>query len=410
MPEAEHELIERVRATIARYHMLAPGARVMAAVSGGPDSVCLLHVLRRLGYAVEVAHFDHQTRAGESMADAEAVAALAEGLAVPCHRETRPVEAEAAASALSFEDYARTVRYAWLIRITRERGCEALATGHHAGDQAETVLMRLLRGTGPQGLAGIPAVREEDGVRIVRPLLAIGREEVLAFLDEGALAYRTDRTNADTRHLRNRIRHELIPELAAHYNPQVCDALTRLAESQRVEGDFLREAAAAFLAECLVPGGAIARAPFRLGHPALQRRAVQALARRHGVECPAERLIDAAGFIQHGQTGQAFDLGGGVILRNTRDTAEIGPEDAAPDEDPVPLAVPGETAAFGRTFRTRILDAPPGGPLAAYCSPGRQVFDLDALGTGLVVRRRQPGDRFTPLGLSGSKKLKDYFI
>ncbi|HIJ73660.1 MAG TPA: tRNA lysidine(34) synthetase TilS [Candidatus Hydrogenedentes bacterium] len=402
-------LIERVRRTIAAHNMIGAGERVLAAVSGGADSVCLLDALGALGYALEVAHFDHQTRNGESGEDAAFVRELAARRGLPFHTASRAIEPEAAASPLSFEEYARQARYEFLLDTAEQVGCACVATGHQADDQAETVLMRLLRGTAPHGLAGIPPVRAERGVRIVRPLLACTRNEVLAYLEDLGLPHQIDRTNADTRFLRNKVRHELLPRLA-EFNPRVRDALCRLADLERVENAFIEAAARTFWQQCLGEDQAIDRQAFARGDPALQRRAVLMLAWGRGVDCPFDRVAAAARFIAEGSTGRAFDLGGGVTLHNGRTTTEVRTGPVVLADRVIPLAVPGDTEAFGRLYRVRRLDRVPAADLAAYCSPTRQVFDAQAAGAALAVRHRRAGDRFTPLGMTGTKKLKDYFI
>lgn len=403
-------VIDAVRETIRQHPMIGTGEKILAAVSGGPDSVCLLHVLVELGYPVEVGHFDHQTRNGASADDAAFVEDLANRLSLPFHFGTAPVEREADASPLSFEEYARQARYAFLLETARDRACAIVATGHHADDLAETVLMRVLRGAAPSGLAGIPPVRNEGDVRIVRPLLACTRDDVLAFLETRDIAYCTDRTNAETRHLRNRIRHELMPRLSDEYNPRVREALVRLAGLEHVENDFIAQCAGAFLEKCLLADGGLSRADFAEGHPALQRRALVLLGYRHGVECPFDRVAAAVAFVCDGPAGRSFDLGGGVTLRNAREVTEVLAQPLEQDDRVVPLDVPGEVDAFGTLFRARVLDALPADNMKSYCTPTRQVFDADALGRRIELRRRRPGDRFAPLGLSGSKKLKDYFI
>jgi len=148
--------VERVIETIRKHALIEKEEKTLVAVSGGADSVCLLHVLHEAGYQVEVAHFDHQTREGASQNDAAFVRDMAECLARPFHTESRAVAAGAEESPLSFEEYARNARYNFLIRAARASGCSTIATGHHADDQAETILMRTLRGTTPHGLGGIP--------------------------------------------------------------------------------------------------------------------------------------------------------------------------------------------------------------------------------------------------------------
>jgi len=402
--------IEAVRCTLSRFAMIHPGDRVLVAVSGGPDSVCLAHVLHELDTPIEIAHFDHQTRNGESAGDADFVRELASRLGAPFHIERRPVAEEAAASSQSFEQYARAVRYAFLCGTAERRGCRVLATGHHAGDQVETVLMRLLRGTGPSGLAGIRPVRRAKALRVVRPLICCTGAQIHAYLDSRGFEFRTDRTNADTRHFRNRVRHELLPRLREEYNPRVDDALLRLAEVQRDEDDLLEREVDAIWPACVRPEGTIDRAAFGAQHRALQRRLLMRVAWRAHVDCPFERIDAARRFVAGGPAGRAFDLGSGMLLRNSRTVTEVTPrrtgDDGACDEA-VPLTVPGETTALGKRFVARYLDRLPE-HVAAYCTPARQVFDAATMGRDVVVRRRQPGDRFTPLGASGTKKIKDY--
>jgi len=388
--------------------MVGPGDRVLAAVSGGPDSVCLLHVLLDLGYDVEVAHLDHDTRDGESRADAAFVRDLAAGWSLAYHCERRPVRAESETRRSSFEEHARQVRYKFFVRTAQERECTVIATGHHADDQAETVLMRLVRGTSPRGLAGIPPVGVRDGLRVVRPLFECTRDEITAYLDAQDLRYRIDRTNADTAHVRNRIRHDLLPLLARDYNPRAREALLHLAELLRCDSDLLDALATAAEKEVLAADEVLARAPFAGLHPALRRRVVARLAWRHGVDCPFERVDAAVRFAADAPTGQRFDLGGGVLLYSGRETVEVLPGPLETDDSEAALSVPGDTRAFGRCFAVAYCGTP--GDVARHCSPGLQVFDARALGSGLAVRRRRPGDRFTPLGMTGTKTLKKYLI
>jgi tRNA(Ile)-lysidine synthase len=410
MDPAARACLERVRETLRHYLMLAPAETTLVAVSGGVDSVCLLHILHTLGYRLEVAHFDHQTRNGQSQEDAVFVRDMAARLSLPFHLETRPVEQEARAAGCSFEEYARTVRYDFLLRTATARHCAAAATAHHADDQVETILLRLLRGTTPHGLAGIPPVRVAGGVRIVRPLLACTRGEIQAYVAAHDLPYRTDPSNADPRYVRNRIRHDLLPHLAREYNPHVREALLRLAETQRLDNEFLDGVAQSSFATCYVLEHGLDRRRFAALAPAIQHRVILRLAWQHGVECPYERVRAAARFVGEGPTGKRFDLGGGISLRNARSVTEIGTSLSVTDDSMIALQAPGVTRAFDRFFRVIELEGVPGGAAAAYCTPGRQVFDADGLGTPLIVRHRRRGDRFTPYGMTGTKKLQDYFV
>ncbi len=410
--ERSDSLVGRIEATIREFAMFEPGEKVLVAVSGGADSVCLVDVLHELGYALEVAHFDHQTRNGESAADAEFVRNLANAFSLPFHLESRPIEAEACGANHSFEEYARNARYEFFFRIAEARGCAVVATGHHADDQTETVLMRILRGTTPAGIAGIPPVAERHGVRIVRPLIACQREEILEYLKRRQLVYRVDRTNRDTIYPRNRVRHELLPLLERDYNPRVREALLRLAELERGDSELLDSLVEVPFEECVSGHKSIDRGCFSTLHPAVQRRILTRLAWHWGIECAFDRVQAATRFVAEGPTGRRLDLGEGVYLQNGREVTEVFGGDPAdvPTHTGAPLAVPGVTAAFGKTFTVTVRRQAPQGDLAAYCSPSRQVFGAAALGSDLVVRPRQPGDVFTPLGMQGSKKLKRYLI
>jgi len=408
--------LDQVLHTIRRHGMMVQGQRILAAVSGGPDSVCLLSTLLDLGYEVEVGHFDHQTRDGDSGADAAFVRDLAGWFDIPFHLETRPAAAEAARLGLCFEDYARQVRYAFLLSKAAERHCVAIATGHTADDQAETVLMRLLRGTSSRGGSGIPPVMEwcneltgGQVVRVVRPLIERTRGDVLGYLDAKRFGFRMDVSNWNRRYLRNRIRHELLPLLQRDYNPEVAAALNRFAEILRADNAYLDKLAEDVYSQCVQNGAEIDRAVFASLDVALQRRVLLLAARRAGVDdCPFERLDAAAEFVVSGQTGKLFDMGSGIQLQNARKTAQFLEMWTPEHPEQVALPIPGMVVFEGRRFRARLLDEPPPVHPAQYCHARRQLFDADALGGEVVVRTRRSGDRIAPLGMAGSKTLGDY--
>ena len=410
--KASGKLLDKVLETIGDRNLLEPEPRVLVSVSGGPDSVALLHVLNALGYSLEVAHFDHQTREGKSTEDAEFVRALAQRLGLPVHTATSSTQKLARESSQSFEAFAREERYAFLTQTARDEGIEAVATGHTKDDQAETVLMRVLRGTSPRGAAGIPPKIERDGVRIVRPLIYVSHAELREYLETLGETYRLDATNEELHFLRNRIRHGLLPQLKSAYNPRLEEALCRLADAQYDENDVMKALTHTFVDDVVLGEGEIDRARFRDGHRALQRRAVLEIAWRFGAEPDFELVDGAAKFVAAGPTGKSFDLGGGVQLCNGRDATVVVVAEAeagATNSFTVDFAIPGETRAFGKTFRAALLDEAPKGALSSYCTASRQVFDAQALSSGAVLRHRRPGDRIVPFGMKGHKKLKDYF-
>lgn len=401
-------LVSLVKKVIAEFDLISSDEKVLVAVSGGPDSVALLYVLFDLGYNLEVAHFDHQTRKGESKKDAEFVANLAKKLGLPFHLKSRPVEEEAFQLKRSFEEYAREVRYKFLLETARNRGCPVLATGHHADDQVETVLMRLIRGTTPLGLTGIPIVRIEEGIRIVRPLYYCSKGMIENWLSDRGVDWKVDYTNYTTDYLRNRVRNTLIPELKL-YNQKIREAILHLVELQQCENEFLSRITEGALQYILVDQK-ISRSRFAEYHEAIRRRCLAIIFQRKGIECTYERIVTASKFILTGSTGQKLDLGQGILLYNGKEWTEFVNQETHRDTKAVRLKIPGTTCAFGYHFNARIVMMPVNSDWKSYCKPYLQVFDADALADGVWVRTRENGDRITPIGMNSSKKLSDYFI
>ncbi len=400
-------LIDTFKKSISELH--SGGGPVLAAVSGGADSIALMHLLHRTVVPCGVAYFDHQTRQGESAKDGRFVAEAARALGLKFYLGGENVAALAEASGESFEMAARRARYAFLVGTAQTHGYTAIATGHHADDQAETVLLRLLRGASPAGLGGIPSRREEGGILVIRPLLDVTRVELRAWLEREGISWREDATNAETDALRNRVRHELPPLLARDFNPAIQEALNRLATLQRMDSALLARLAAAALYEIEDETGRIARAAFRALDPALQFRCLTDRIRRATAEADFETVSRAAAFIADGPAGKQIDLGNGVALYLSAEHAVLAPLVLEEDADEIHLTIPGTASGSGRAFEARWLDALPQGPLADYCHDGRQVFDGDALADTFVIRRRRAGDSIRPLGMEGTRKLKDVF-
>jgi tRNA(Ile)-lysidine synthase len=239
-------------------HALA-GTSGVVALSGGPDSVCLASILRELQgqgslARLVLAHLNHQLRGAASAADEEFVITLARDWGVACRTQRLEVAQVATQSGGNLEETARRLRYDWLTQIAREEGASWVATGHSADDQAETVLFRLLRGSGLHGLAGMAERRAlAPGVDLLRPLLDVRRHAVLAYLAEQGQGYREDASNQDLRLTRNRLRHELLPTLAEHYNPAIKEILVRLATQARQAQEEMDQIAGRLLVEAERP-------------------------------------------------------------------------------------------------------------------------------------------------------------
>ncbi len=416
---AEDELARAVREAVARHGMVRPGEKVVVAVSGGPDSLALLHVLWRLrdelGIALHVAHLNHLLRGEEAAADAAFVAEMAARLGLPVTVEEVPVARLAAERGLSVEEAGREARYEFFRRVAAATGAGRVALGHTRDDQAETVLMRLLRGSGPAGLSGIPPVR--DGW-IIRPLLAVPRTAVEAYCRRHGLRPRRDPTNEEPSYLRNRIRLELLPRLEAEYNPMLRQALAHLAEVLRAEEEWAGRAAADAADRLLRRSGDAVVVPVEglLGLPvALRRRVVRLAAERAGLPSLPFEHVERVLALAAGAVGRALSLPGGGLARLEHDGLVLGPDGEEPAPFAYRLEVPGSVAIPEAGLRL-VAEVVPGPPLprAGEQVPRGEgdvaVLDAERLPALLTVRSRRPGDRFRPLGLEGEKKLQDYFV
>lgn len=240
------DVVAAVQRTIGTYRLLPSGARVVIGVSGGADSVALLHVLSRLQESrqmrLHIVHLDHGLRP-ESADDAAVVKRLGVQWRLPSTVERRDVQAICAKQGWSLEEGARRIRYQVFLDVARRQSASHIVVAHTADDQAETVLMRLIRGTGLLGLGAIPVMRPLEEMWVVRPLLHVWRRDILAHLASARVDYREDATNHDRRFIRNRIRHELLPLLERDYNLNIKAALIQLAQLSQTDYAYLRHAA-----------------------------------------------------------------------------------------------------------------------------------------------------------------------
>jgi tRNA(Ile)-lysidine synthase len=386
--------------------MFAGGDVVLVAVSGGSDSVALLHVLHALapeyGLRLHVLHVDHRLRP-DSALDAEFVRALAARLGVPA--DVTPVTVPAGGS---LEARARDVRYAALEAAAARLGATRIALGHTADDQAETVLMRVLDGAGLRGLAGIPAVRG----RIVRPLLGMRRSALRAALQGAGLSWVDDPTNVDPKFFRNRVRHEVLPLLAALVEGDVVDRLARVARAARETVDALDRVAADELERLarpdgdavVLPMGALRALPEPVSAGVL-RLAAARLGARAPLRAWAHRGLRRV--LATPPPRGAWRLGGVTVEVSVGLVRVGGP--AGPALPPRAVSVPGAVALpeSGHALTARVVDA------AGYVVPRdrwRVAFDADTVGGPLVVRGRRRGDRFVPFGGPGERRLKSFLI
>lgn len=416
---------------IVLTHLIKPGETVVVGVSGGADSAALLHLLwqRRqdpqLPFRVVAAHLNHQTRGVDSDTDAEFVQQESTRLGVDCFVEHRNIPEIAARLGLGIEETGRRERYAFFERICLKAGAHVVAVAHHADDQAETVLHRILRGTGLRGLGGMSAVRPltpRSEVRLVRPMLEHTRAELRAYLDAHKIAFREDSSNQSLEPVRNRIRLNVLPLLEQQINPQVRGALIRLAEQARWFEEYFHESVIRTFETLIVSQSedtlilnaqAMARKS-RLLQTGLIREAYVSLGPGEA-DLTFDHLVRVSEMVSEPVSGKVIQLPGGVSVEKRYDqlifTNLLRPE-LDPEFEPVTLHVPGVTTLPQRLVQlgSEVL-LPPAEQvlsLAQAGSPLSEHFDLDALKLPLVVRTRRPGDRFCPLGVHGSKTLSDY--
>jgi tRNA(Ile)-lysidine synthase len=436
-----------VRDFVQRYDLLRPGETVVVGVSGGPDSLCLLHVLLRLreemDVCLHVAHLHHGARAEAADADADFVNDVAQRWHLPLTVVRRDIPAIAQQHGLAFEETARRVRYAFLSHVAGEVGASKVAVGHNADDQAETVLMHFLRGAGPAGLRGMLPATPLSHYRLltrisdfslpdpmpalVRPLLSIPRVEIEKYCKEHDLHPRFDRSNLDRTYFRNRLRHELLPLLET-YNPNVRRRLRHTA--QVVAADYelleqLRREAWDEVARSVSEAAVIFDLDRWRAQPlsirrALIRRAAYRL-RPHLRDVEFVHVENAARLAQEGETGTQATLPGGLFLTVGYEQLTLAGSDyALPVDGPalasgqeVSIVLPGVTSLPDGEWRLRAAFPSSWTLDEIAANPDRWVayMDADALEGPLVLRPRRSGERFRPHGLGGhAPRLTDWMI
>ena len=426
-------LERQVRRTIGRYDMLRAGDRVLVAVSGGPDSMALLAILRRLApemrLDLHVAHLDHGWRGRASARDAEFVrrTAVRLGLPVTVGQLGPQVWMVREGRQSSREARARDLRHRFLVETARGIGARKVALGHTRDDQAESFLMRLLRGSGARGLAGIyPVV---DGV-IIRPLIDVRRADLIAFLKETHLSYRVDATNRDTTLTRNRIRRRLMPLLEREFNPAIVETLAHAADLLRDEDGLLGELAEAKYREIASRRGESvvlqARALQELPVPVRRRVLRLALSEVRGDlrRIALQHVEQSLSLLDHPRRRGHVSLPGGTGVDVQGDQLRIAREPAATGAAAVSRSgggdsprealcpVPGEVAlpGFGLTLRARVVPRDALSDDLRQAGRERAYLDADLLPGPLLIRPRRPGDRFVPLGAPGTRKVKSFLI
>jgi len=425
------QLLEKTVQTIKSFRMLKPHDTVLAGVSGGPDSVCLLDLLtvlsRRMDLRIGVAHLNHGLRCTEADQDAAFVRALAAKYKLTFYEKKINVRNAAKNSKTSIEAAGRDHRYAFFHEIASNKGFSKIALGHHRDDNAELFLINLFRGSGPRGLGGIPPAR---GV-IIRPLIQAERREIMDYLAENHLAYRSDHSNTDPAFLRNKIRHELLPLLKRDYNPRIEETLNRTSDIFRSEQSWIDAQIDQSLEKSTLTSSnqeqVLRIADLKDLHTAQLRRILRAGIKNikgdlRGIR--QSQVTSAIALLYQNRSEAWIDLPARIRIVKNKDKLIIRREPqhlrtsrpfCAPpvyqyifplENLPVHLWIP-------EIQKTIILSKWQGCSLPDFNNPaiaGLVFFDLDHIRSPLTVRNPGPGDRFIPLGMKGSQKVKDFFI
>jgi len=414
-------MLEQVAKTIARYNMFRPGDRAGVAVSGGADSVCLLYVLLELAprwnLRLTVLHLDHQLRGDESRGDAAFVRDLAASLNLPFEFQQADVAAACRESGDNLEQAARAARLDFFRARMHTGSVDRIATGHTRSDQAETVLFRFLRGSGSAGLAGI---RPVTGEGIVRPLLEIGRPQIEQYLRERGIAWRNDSTNASAAFDRNRIRHGLLPQLTAEWNPAMSETLAHTAEWAQAEevyweGELARIAAIHLTLEppaVLLRVDSLAALPLAVARRLLRRAMELTKGDLRGIGF--EHLASVLELADSGEGHGRLQIPGLDVFRsfNWLRFAPPGLDNLENRNYRMPLPpsgtvrLPGQrivvhTELFENTTVTDSSDGVYNGCVGC--------LDWNRLSGALEVRNWRPGDRYQPVGHAGVEKIKELF-
>ena len=433
MPNIEKKILRAVERTIATRRMVQAGDTLLVAVSGGPDSVALVHILLALApkfsFQIAMAHLNHCLRGDESERDETFVVSLAEQLELPLHVERQDVRRYQKSRHLSLEAAARQVRYGFYHTVAAKFGYEKIALGHHSDDNAELILMYLLRGSGPLGLSGIPPVRDH---KIVRPLIDIRRTEIMDYIAVKGLDYVEDSSNRDSQYLRNKVRNRLIPELKTEYNPKLVVSLNRLASIIDAEERWIES-----LIQPIFEKVIVYEKRDRIGFDisklnqqtiAVRRRLIRKaiLKVKGNLRRMAFTHVEAAlKLAQKGPDLGVLDLPDQIRISRQNDVLIMsreeqnlrhftnGPLSSLTPDYEYRLAKPGEISIKEAALKIRFSEIPPEHTTDWHPSEhgsGSAYFDMEKVHFPLVIRNFRPGDRFSPLGITGRQKLKKFFI
>lgn len=410
---------------IRQEQLILPGDRASVAVSGGADSVALLRILlelrHELGVVLSVCHFNHKIRGPEADADEQFVSDLARQFDLVFHLGSGDAPAYAHNQGISLETAARELRHNWFVELIRDGKASKIATAHTQDDQAETVLMRVIRGAGTRGLAGVAPQQKQKA--LVRPLLGITRKEIEQYLNRLGQNWREDSTNRDLHHTRNRIRHELLPLLERGYNPAIRETLSDLAEVARGEEEYWEKEIAALAARLVRSGKpsrsgrsnrqqastlAVDLAAFRALPLAIQRRLLRTIGENSGVTLEFRHIQELLALTAQSKRGKEVVLPGGLVATCSLRELQINHQpkvESAPDYR-YRLPVPGKLTVpeLNTTISVQVVTLAGESVVSRYNSA---LLDRTLLASELIIRNWHAGDRFFPAHTRSPRKVKE---
>lgn len=410
------------RSALSRRELVKKGDHIVIGLSGGPDSVCLFHLFANLSQSWDLSlypvHINHRLRPGDAERDRDYTVALAASLGFPCRVVERDCCAVASENSMSGEEAGRKIRYEAFSRVAEEiagtgvpRERIKIAVGHNRNDQMETILFRFLRGTGPDGLAGMAMKRENEmGFQVIRPLLEIDREDIAGYCSANGLSPCLDKTNALPVYVRNKIRLELLPLLSREYNAGIGDALLRLGNIAAQDRDYLEDKTKRALEDLLQSGGEdrcrLDGAGLRELHPAIRRRVLLEALERIGLAMDMEyvHLEQLESLIAAGRTSSRTDLPGGYACEISYGAVDLYRKGDGTGGPPIPPEL-----------KVRIYNREDYIP-----AKGKAAFDLDLFleeyrylvdpVSMIAVRTREPGDFIVLPGVGGRKRIQDFLV
>jgi tRNA(Ile)-lysidine synthase len=405
-------VLAKVFQYIREQNLIAPGDLVITGVSGGPDSMALLDILiqlrPRLNFQLAVAHLNHGLRP-EAAAEEEFVSSYCRSVQIPFYSLQVDVQEIATREKKSLEETGRECRYQYFAELATKLGANRIATGHHCNDNAETVLLNLIRGSGIKGLRGI---RPVNGI-IIRPLLCVTKNQIESYLAENSIKYCIDLSNYSTDYLRNRIRHNLIPLLEQDYNPRIVEGLNQLADIAAAENDAMETETTRFWEQLVIKQESDeiildAQRILQL-HPAFQRRVIMktlsVIQGENSWDATDIKLI--TNLFNKSGSSRRLKLKQGLYIRKVYGQIVFTRKLPKKISFSYKVTVPGEVyiKETGKSYSFQLLEREDFKPQA-----GDLYLDYDKIRGELYLRSRQPGDVFCPWGMQGTKKIKDFFI